>query len=73
VPVYLTLAFCLLAQPDFCRDIRPDMVDDFPLIGIAACQAVGERIGAEWVDAHPQRRLDRVKCRIGVAPREQEL
>lgn len=72
MPVYLTLMFCLLSNPDFCREIRPNLADDFPIVGIASCQQAGERIGAEWVLAHPQWKLSRVKCRLGVAPREEE-
>ena len=48
------------------------MADDFPITGLAACQMIGERIAAEYVEAHPKYRLDRVRCRFGIPPREQE-
>jgi len=72
MPVYLILAFCMVAQPEVCRDIRPDLADDFPMVGIGACQMIGERIAAEWVEMHPAWRLSKVKCRIGIPPREQD-
>jgi len=73
VPIYLVIAFCLISDPSICQDVRPDLADDFPMAGLAACQQMGERIAAEYVDAHPKWQLGRIKCRIGVAPREQDV
>jgi hypothetical protein len=71
VPIYLTIVFCLIGQAQTCREIRPDMADDFPMAGLAACQMTGERIASEYEAIHPKWHLSRVKCRIGVPPREQ--
>ncbi len=72
MPVYLTIVFCLIAQAQSCREVRPDLADDFPMTGLVACQMMGERIAAEWIEAHPKWELSRVKCRIGIPPREQD-
>jgi hypothetical protein len=34
---------------------------------------MGERIAAEWVEEHPNWRLHRITCRIGIPPREQDV
>lgn len=74
MPVYLVLVFCLIGGvPEHCQEITPNITDDFLMAGISACAQMGERIGAEYVEAHPAWRLARVKCRIGVAPREQGI
>lgn len=62
----------MIGQPESCREIRPDMADDFPMVGLAACQQTGERIAADYVAIHPKWELSRVRCRIGVPPREQD-
>jgi hypothetical protein len=49
------------------------MPDDFPMSGLAACQMTGERIAAEYVELHPKWALSRVRCRIGIPPREQDV
>ncbi len=72
MPVYLIIAFCLLADPSTCKDIRPDIADDFPMVGLAMCMQMGERIATEYVETHPKWKLDRVKCRIGSPPQERD-
>jgi hypothetical protein len=72
MPVYLTIVFCLIAHAESCQEIRPDLADDFPMVGLAACQQTGERIAADYVDAHPKWALSRVRCRIGIPPRQQD-
>jgi hypothetical protein len=48
------------------------MADDFPMVGLAACQMTGERIASEYLEVHPKWALSRVRCRIGIPPREQD-
>jgi len=72
MPIYLILAFCLISEPEVCNEIRPDLSDVFPIVESLACQIMGERIAAEWVEQHPKWRLDRITCRIGIPPREQD-
>jgi hypothetical protein len=63
----------MIAQAQTCQEIRPDMADDFPMVGLAACQQTGERIAAEYVEVHPKWTLDRIKCRFGIPPRQQDV
>jgi hypothetical protein len=48
------------------------MADDFAMVGLAACQQTGERIAADYVAIHPKWALNRIKCRIGLPPRQQD-
>ena len=72
MPIYLILAFCLISDPRVCKEIRPDLSDDFPLVEILACQIIGERIAAEWAEEHPKWRLQKIRCRTGIPPRERD-
>lgn len=63
----------MIAQAQICQEIRPDMADDFPMVGLAACQQTGERIAAEYVEAHSKWALSRIRCRIGIPPRQEDV
>ena len=66
IPIYLILAFCLISDPKVCKEIRPDLSDVFPIVEILACQVMGERIATEWVEEHPNWRLE---SRVGLGYR----
>ena len=73
MPIYLILVFCLISDPKVCKEIRPDLSHIFPIVEILACQIMGKHIAAEWVEEHPNWRLHRITCRIGIPPRQQDV
>ena len=70
--VTLSIVFCLAASPTQCQKVFPEPSETAEL-GLANCAIRGEQLAAQWLDVHPKWMLDRVRCTIGNAPRQDDI
>ena len=61
--VQLVLVYCMIANASICTEKRP--VFEQPL-SLMSCMTSGEQTAATYVEEHPQWRLAKFRCEVGV-------
>ena len=70
--VTLSIVFCLAVNPTHCQKVFPEPSETADL-GLSNCAIRGQQLAAQWLGEHPKWMLDRVRCTIGNAPREDDI
>jgi hypothetical protein len=61
--VQLVVVYCMIANANVCTEKRP--VFEQPL-SLMSCMTSGEQTAATYLDEHPEWRLAKFRCEVGV-------
>jgi hypothetical protein len=58
--IELVFSVCMLAQPQTCKDVHMTFLEQ--KVSAAQCMMNGQFQMAEWVNTHPEWKIERFKC-----------